>query len=62
MRPRQFEQVQHLLAEVRSLPAPALAPLLVAVRSVILLSLPPETSGQRVGPEHQPPAELLPKN
>jgi glutamate dehydrogenase len=62
IRPRQFEQVQHVLAEIRSLPSIALAPLLVAVRNVILLSLPPETSGQRLGQNHQPPAELLPKN
>jgi glutamate dehydrogenase len=61
IRPRQFEQVRQLLAEVRSLPEVTLAPLLVAVRSVILLSLPQETPGQPFGESPQTPAELLPK-
>jgi glutamate dehydrogenase len=49
LRPRRFEQVQQLLAEIRSLPSLTVAPLYVAVRSVILLSLPQEPSGQAVG-------------
>jgi glutamate dehydrogenase len=48
LRPRQFEQMRHVLAEIRSLPSIAIAPLFVAVRSVILLSLPQES--QTVGP------------
>ena len=61
LRPRQFEQVQHVLAEIRSLPALRLAPLLVAVRNVILLSLPPEATNQPPSQNPQPPAELLPR-
>jgi glutamate dehydrogenase len=57
-RPRQFEQVDRVLAEFRSLPTITLAPLLVAVRGIILLSMPPENS--------EPPGEqrqrvLMPK-
>ncbi len=48
--PRQFEQVGQVLAEIRSLPSVTLAPLYVAVRSVILLSLPARTRGLQVRP------------
>ena len=40
----------------------SLAPLLVAVRSVILLSLPQDTMGRPLGEDHRPPEEVLPKN
>jgi glutamate dehydrogenase len=43
LHPRRFEQVQQLLAEIRSLQSMNLAPLMVAVRAVILLSLPRES-------------------
>jgi glutamate dehydrogenase len=62
IRPRQFEQVRQVLAGIRSLPTITLAPLLVAVRSVILLSLPQEPSARPRDGGQQPPAELLPKN
>ena len=50
LHPSRFEQVQHLLAEIRTLPSITLAPLLVAVRAVILLSLPPESPAMQVVP------------
>ncbi len=59
LHPRQFEQVQQVLAQIRSLPAIALAPLLVAVRSVILLSLPQEPGSGST--EHPASPELLPR-
>ncbi len=62
MKPERLQHVQQLLAEVRGLPAIALAPLLVAVRSVIMLSLPEEPSSGANGSGHQPAAELLPRN
>jgi NAD-specific glutamate dehydrogenase len=62
LRPRRFEQVQQVLGEIRSLPEITLAPLLVAVRSVILLSLPQENSGGPNGANNKRPAELLPGN
>ena len=62
LRPRRFEQVQQVLAEIRSLPSITLAPLLVAVRSVIMLSLPQELAGQPLGRSDRAPAVLLPRN
>jgi len=50
LHPRRFEQVQELLAQIRTLPSVTLAPLLVAVRAVILLSLPPESPALQVVP------------
>jgi glutamate dehydrogenase len=62
IRPRQFELVRQVLAQVRTLPAITLAPLLVAARSVILLSLPQDPSGGSLSEHRRPPEELLPKD
>jgi glutamate dehydrogenase len=62
IRPRQFDLVRQVLAQVRSLPSITLAPLLVAARSVILLSLPQDPMGRPLGEDRQPPEEVLPKN
>ncbi len=61
VRPRQFQQVGQVLAEIRSLPSVTLAPLYVAVRSVILLSLPPENTSPQANPAGHWPA-LIPKS
>jgi glutamate dehydrogenase len=61
LQPDRLQQAQQVLAEVRTLPSIGLAPLLVAVRSVILLSLPQEPSGQALDPKRQARAELLPR-
>ena len=62
LRPRRFEQVQQVLGQIRNLPSITLAPLLVAVRSVILLSLPQEDPPARLNPaDPQAPSQLLPR-
>jgi glutamate dehydrogenase len=62
IRPDRFQQVQQVLGQIRALPSITLAPLLVAVRGVIMLSLPQEPSRRADESQHQANAELLPRN